>query len=361
VTLSVAILTSADDVADARLHRLSNALVGAGCIVEVRALGDAKNAPQGVSFFKAPGKRNFLGRIHRDIVLPLVTKADVWVVVAPDLLPPAWLFAKLRGRKIVADVHEDYVQLLKDRAWAKGIVGIFAKIVARLATRLAALSDVTSVADTQVPPFSAKKRIVVRNLPDLSLLTISKELSETPTAIYIGDVRKSRGIFTILESAEKAVGWKFEIIGNIAAADLDAINAWKVTSPAANRVTFHGRLAPKDSWKFAADAWVGLTLLESTPAFVEAVPSKLYEYMSSGLATISTPLPRCISLINESQGGKIAVDSAQVAEILNHWKSSPDEIRKIRVHAKKWAEENLDSKREYGAFVDAVKALSRTR
>ena len=41
----VAILTSADDVADARLHRLSNALVNAGFSVEVRALGEIKNAP----------------------------------------------------------------------------------------------------------------------------------------------------------------------------------------------------------------------------------------------------------------------------------------------------------------------------
>jgi len=361
VTLSVAILTSADDVADARLHRLSNALVGGGCLVEVRALGDAKNAPQGVNFYKAPGKRNFLGRIHRDLVLPLMAKADVWVVVAPDLLPPAWLLAKLRGRKIVADVREDYVQLLKDRKWAKGWVGFAARIVARLATLLAALSDLTSVADTQVPPFHAKKRLVVRNLPDLSLLTVSTELSPTPTAIYIGDVRKSRGIFTILESAEKAPGWKFEIIGNIAPADVDAINSWKNNSAASARVTFHGRLAPKDSWKFAANAWVGLTLLESTPAFIEAVPSKLYEYMSSGLATISTPLPRCAALINESGAGKIASDSKEVAELLNHWQSNPDEIRAIRAQGKKWAEDNLEGQGEYSAFVAAVKGLSRPR
>ncbi len=361
MTLSVAILTSADDVADARLHRLSNALVKGGCNVEVRALGDAKNAPHGVTFFKAPGKRNFLGRIARDIFLPLMTKADVWIVVAPDLLPPAWLIAKLRGRKIVADVHEDYVQLLKDRKWAKGWVGFAARIVARLATRLASLSDLTSVADTQVPPFSARKRLVVRNLPDASLLTISKELSLTPTAIYIGDVRKSRGLFTILESAEKAPGWNFEIIGNVAASDMDAVNAWKMNSPTAPRVTFHGRLAPKDSWKFAANAWVGLTLLESTPAFIEAVPSKLYEYMSSGLATICTPLPRCIALINESGAGKIASDSTEVAALLNHWESNPDEIRAIRAQAKRWAEQNLDSESEYGAFVQAVMSLSRPR
>ncbi len=357
MALSVAILTSADNVADARLHRLSNALVKGGCDVEVRALGVASDAPDGVKFFTVPGKKNFAGRILRDFVLPLSTKADVWVVVAPDLLPPAWLFAKMRGKKIVADVHEDYVQLLKDRAWAKGLVGIAAKFVARLATRLAASSDMTSVADTQVPPFNAKKRIVVRNLPDLSLLTVSRDLSTTPTAIYIGDVRRSRGIFTILETAEKAPTWRFEIVGNVAAADADAIARWKAHSPASARVTFHGRLAPKESWKFAKSAWVGLTLLESTPAFVEAVPSKLYEYMSAGLATISTPLPRCIELLDQSQGGKSAATSSEVAQLLNNWEENPDEIRAIRAQAKSWADANLDSEREYAAFVNGIKSL----
>ena len=263
----------------------------------------------------------------------------------------------MRGKKIVADVHEDYVQLLKDRAWAKGLVGIAAKFVARLATRLAASSDMTSVADTQVPPFNAKKRIVVRNLPDLSLLTVSRDLSTTPTAIYIGDVRRSRGIFTILETAEKAPTWRFEIVGNVAAADADAIARWKAHSPASARVTFHGRLAPKESWKFAKSAWVGLTLLESTPAFVEAVPSKLYEYMSAGLATISTPLPRCIELLDQSQGGKSAATSSEVAQLLNNWEENPDEIRAIRAQAKSWADANLDSEREYAAFVNGIKSL----
>ena len=356
---SVAILTSVDNVLDARLHRISNALVKAGFDVEVRALGEAVNAPKGVRFIPAPGDRGFIGRLLRDLILPMATKADIWIVVAPDLLIPAWIFAKIRGRKIVADVHEDYLQLLKDRSWAQGLKGRVAQVVARISTRLAAASDITSVADTQVPPFNARKRIVLRNFPDLSLLTPSGELSPQPTAIYIGDVRKSRGLFTILESAEKSPGWEFHIIGKVADQDSDEVARWQESSAAAARVHFHGRLAPALAWKYAEGAWVGLTLLESTPAFVEAIPSKLYEYMSCGLATISTPLPRCIELIQTSKGGKIAKDSSEVAAILNDWQSHPDEIRAIRSAALSWAKANLDSEREYGAFVAGIRSLSQ--
>ena len=81
--------------------------------------------------------------------------------------------------------------------------------------------------------------------------------------------------------------------------------------------------------------------------------------MSCGLATISTPLPRCIALVERSGGGKIAHDSSDVAALLNHWQSHPDEISTIRSSARQWAAENLDSEREYGAFVEGIHSLSR--
>ena len=97
--------------------------------------------------------------------------------------------------------------------------------------------------------------------------------------------------------------------------------------------------------------------MESTPAFVEAVPSKLYEYMSAGLAIISTPLPRCVSLIELSRSGKIAASADEVSATLIGWEKNPNEILAIRSRAKSWAGANLDSEREYGAFVDGIKSL----
>ena len=71
-----------------------------------------------------------------------------------------------------------------------------------------------------------------------------------------------------------------------------------------------------------------------------------------------TPLPRCIELIEKSNGGKIAASSDEVAAILNGWESNPNEILAIRSAAKDWASKNLDSEREYGAFVEGIRSLS---
>ena len=353
----ISLMSSADQATDARMHRLCGALIRSGHEVEVWALGSKKDAPTGVVFHRAPGGKSFAARILRDLVLPIRAKGKVWIVVAPDLLPLSWLVARIKGRKLVADVHEDYFELLKDRAWAKGFIGAIARVIARVATKVASRADLTTVADVHVPPYNARNRLVVRNFPDFSLLTASGELSAQPRAIYIGDVRTSRGIKMILESAELSPKWCFDIIGNISDNDSEFINNWKSNSDARSRVTFHGRLTPAQSWSFARGAWVGLSLLESTPAFSAAIPSKLYEYMASGVATISTPLPRCIELIEKSKGGVIVTDAHSVAATLNAWAADPSTLIRVRENAVTWATSNLNASAEYEAFVSAIKAL----
>jgi len=355
--MQISLVSSADEVSDARLHRLCNALIKDGKSVEVIALGIASDAPAGVKFKKAFGGKKFTWRIIRDLTIPFQTKGEVVIVVAPDLLATTWLIAKLRRQKLVADVHEDYLQLLKDRSWAKGVIGFLAGLIARAASQIAKRAALTTVADVHVPPQNAKNRLVVRNLPDASLITSSGELSATPTAIYIGDIRSSRGLKKILETAEIATNWKFELIGSVAAADKDYLENWQRTSPAASRVNFHGKLAPKQSWQCAKGAWVGLSLLDATPAFVDAVPSKLYEYLASGLAVVTTDLPRSAKVISESNAGVIANTPSEIANALIKFEGNKDLINQLRSNGANWAKNNLDSPAEYHRFTAAISKL----
>lgn len=354
----ITLLTSADNVADARLHRLSNAILKGGMAINIWALGNSTDAPAGSTFHRAPGGKGKLARVLRDLTLPFKATGEVVIVVAPDLIPLTYLVTRIRRQKMVADVHEDYLQLLQDRAWAKGPIGILAKVIAKSATYFAARADLTTVADIQVPPFNAPNRMVIKNLPDTSLITQSGELGAKPRAIYIGDVRKSRGLHQMLEVAEQSPNWQFDVVGNISENDINFVNNWKRNSAASTRVTFHGRLAPRDAWKFAEGAWVGLTLLESTPAFIEAVPSKLYEYAAAGLATVSTPLPRCVELINQSGGGKIAEKTEEIAGLLNGWANDPAPLIKMRQSALTWSREVLKSEEQYAAFASAIRNLT---
>ena len=104
-----------------------------------------------------------------------------------------------------------------------------------------------------------------------------------------------------------------------------------------SRVRFHGALAPKDSWQFAKGAWVGLALLNPTPAFNRAWPTKIGEYIACGLPVIATDLPRSAEVIlKDPRPGALVetlnedVIAMQTAGILNSWAENPDQYQKIR-------------------------------
>lgn len=372
--IDISIISSGANLADARLHRLARALLRAGLSVEIFAPGLIKDAPITSEssqrlFIRKPWlsaawqHTNLLARYHRSRLFVLRSHGRVIYAISPEAVAPAYGKVKILRRTLAVDFFEDYLRLLNDRAWAHkyfGILGAIAKSDTKSALWFAKRADLTTVADVQVPPFDARNRLVVRNLPDTSMLTKSGARSSNPRAIYIGDLRKSRGLQAMLQVAELATDWEFDFVGGISAADQGDVDQWfsKNTS-AQSRVRFHGKLAPQESWKVAAGAWVGLCLLESTPAFVEAVPSKLYEYMSVGLATISTPLPRCVALIKESKAGAIESTPEAVANRLKYWRANPAELDQIRQQAGNWASANLDSEREYSIFAAEMVKLTR--
>ena len=366
-SIDISIISSGANLADARLHRLTRALLRAGLAVEIFAPGDVKDAPAAIIRNPLLGdswrNTSLLARYYRSRIFVLRSRGRVIYAISPESVAPAFGLAKLLRKKFAVDFFEDYLRLLKDRAWARkyfGIIGWIASSDTKSALWFAKRADLTTVADVQVPPFDARNRLVVRNLPDASLLTQSGERSATPRAIYIGDLRKSRGLHAMLDAAAIAQDWEFDFVGGVATTDKDFVDRWFAQNPSAtSRVRFHGRLAPAQSWKLAEGAWVGLSLLESTPAFIEAVPSKLYEYMSVGVATISTPLPRCIEIIESSKSGAIAATGAEVAERLNRWQNNPEELDALGSNALKWSAENLDSEREYANFAAEMVKLTR--
>lgn len=359
----VTFMSSGHNVADARLHRLVGVLVKSGLKVEVIAQGESADAPPGSNFTEAGGGKDLPSRVLRALKLPWASRGKVLIAIDPDLIPVSLVAARLRRRQIVVDVHEDYLALLRDRAWAKGLIGIGARAVAALASRLAQRADLTIVADVQVPPLTARRRLIVRNFPDLQIPS-TDVIDENPRAIYVGDVRASRGLGNMLRMIEatRTAGspWLLDVIGPIAPADQNFVDRWSTDSPARELVTFHGRLTPAASWERALGAWVGLSLLETTPAFVEAIPTKIYEYAAAHLAVLTSPLPRPSTLVMQHGFGQVVADSDAAAAALVSWAREPETLLACRSAAAKWAA-GLEGIGDYGQFADDILALSRSK
>jgi hypothetical protein len=354
--VDVSVLTAGHDLADARMHRIVGGLTRAGLRVEVFGLGDDAAAPAGVVAVHAGRRRGHLGRVATAATLPWRARGRLLLVLAPEGVPVAAFAGRLRRRKLAVDVYEDYLALAHDRPLsppARAAAGL----LVRAATALAARADVTSVADDHVPPGRARRRVVVRNYPEPGQVPSDTPLDREPRAVYIGDIRRSRGLPTMLDMLEAAPEWTLDLVGPVRADDQALLDGWLSRSPAAARLRLHGRLPPDRAWAVAAGAWAGLALLEDTPAFRAAMPSKLYEYVGAGLAVLTSPLPRMRAFVTETGAGRVAASAAEAAAVLNAWAAEPATLHAARAAAQAWAASALGGPSPYDGLAHELAAL----
>lgn len=345
------VLSVAHDVADARIHRLVDRSLQRGLDVEVWARGDSADAPPGARV-RILTRRSRVARLCRTVLAP---KSDVLVVVDPDLFPMA-LVARLarRARIVVSDVHEDFVAVASDRAWIRPILRPFVQGVVRFSLWCAARADITLVADDHVPPIDARDRHVVTN--DSTMFVRPANPPTPHRAVYVGDIRRSRGCIEIAEAVRASPPWSLDMVGPIA--DQEDRLALEEIAADCGRITLWGRQEPRRSWEIAAQSSVGLCVLDATPAFTEAVPTKVYEYMAGGMAVIASPLPRVRALLAETGAGVLASDRDEIAAVLARWVENPSEMATLRSAAWSWRSGREDGD-PFDDVLDRVRAYAK--
>jgi glycosyltransferase involved in cell wall biosynthesis len=162
----------------------------------------------------------------------------------------------------------------------------------------------------------------------------------------------------MLAALEGAPDWTLDVVGPVAADDAAWLERWRSSSPAAGRARFHGRMPPAAAWRLAAGAWVGLCMLEDTPAFRDAVPSKIYEYLAAGLAVVTTPLPRAAEIVEFSRGGLVLPDATALSATLRSWAERPQELQPMRAAAAEWAREAFGGASAYDELARRLRELS---
>lgn len=376
--IDVSVITSGHDVADARLHREVAAMVRAGLAVEVFGLGDGAGAPAGVAAVRTWRRPGLVGRASLAGRMAAAAAGRVLFTLDPDSALTAYAVCRgsqrRRARRLVVDVHEDFARLLADRAWARrgrGAAGRVARTLVHAFTRVAGRADLTVVADEHVPPAAARRRLVLRNLPDLAMLPEPSPRDDAPRALYVGDVRATRGLFAMVEALRAAPGWTLDVVGPVAPGDVASLAERLTGDPGlAARIRWHGRLPPAESYALAEGAWAGLLLLADTPAFADALPSKLYEYLACGLAIVTTDLPRSAALVHETGAG-VAVPGwrpeapddervgASVGKVLRDWSAHPEAVDALRAGAAASARAVRSEPSGYDDLARAVTELAR--
>jgi hypothetical protein len=265
------ILTTAHWPGDPRLNRHVRYLEAGGWSAEIIAFESSSRSGRARGLFR---------------VLGFIWRRNVEAVILPDpeLFVLGSLVGRARGVKVAIDIHEDYGKAAASRlwipAWMRPFVGRLARWNDRLGRRLA---DVTLVA---APELAHGASVLVRNIPDPAEFKVMPA-SEPAKLVYVGDVTESRGAFWIAQLARDLPHVQVVVVGRVG----DELRKQMEGISAGGQLRIRGRLSHEKSWVVAGGAVAGLSLLQPSPAYLEAVATKLWEYCAAGIPPIVSNLP----------------------------------------------------------------------
>ena len=317
-------LTTVHTASDVRIfHKQAKTLVRVGYDVTLIAQHNKDEVVDGVKIVALPKPRNRFVRIFKltwqAFKLALRQRAHIYPFHDPEFLPISLLLKIFTQGKIIYDVHEDVSKDILTKEW---IPPFARKPLARLARfvekQIAYRLDAIVLAGETIALSPRKSKLtVVHNYPSLSALAktdLSREEQSDFILLYMGGITRLRGAVEMvraLEHISSDLKIRLELIGKFEPphleAELQALRGYK-------RVRFLGWLPWESALKCSQRAHIGLVLLHPTPAHINSLPIKMFEYMAVGLPIIASNFPLWKEIVEGNKCG-LTVDPLNPKEI----------------------------------------------
>jgi glycosyltransferase involved in cell wall biosynthesis len=292
-------------------RRECRSLARSGYDVTLIAVADRPHRCDGVQVI--PVSRTG-GRLHRMTAgalrafrLAWNAKADIYHLHDPELIPlMPWL--RLRG-KVVYDAHEDLPAQVLDKDYLPAFGRRAVAVLCHAMCRLAGLSSdhVVAATTTVARRFAPRPATVLHNYPEL--LPGDGRVpfaSRDDIVVYTGSVTEARGAMQMVDAMAEAGldGWRLRLVGPHRPA---ALTARLAARPGWTHVDNVGAVVPLEARQMMSTAKVGVVVLQPTSAYVDALPTKIFEYMAAGLPVIASDFPLWRSIV-EDVGCGLLVD-----------------------------------------------------
>jgi glycosyltransferase involved in cell wall biosynthesis len=231
------------------------------------------------------------GRFSRNLNALRLMLDKKWRLVIlhdPETIPAGALTHLMRHRPIVFDVHEDLPAQVVNKEWApiwaRPILRWLAKILYALAQR----SLVLTLAEPGYQVlFTGDRHPVFPNYPRTTAYP-DAEASGDGSAVYLGDLTRSRGIEDALIACG-AVGVPLTAVGRV---NEDFAKVLRNQARSAEvTLTLTGRLPSPEALRTAGEASVGLSPLRDIANYRNSLPTKTLEYLAMGVPVVATDLP----------------------------------------------------------------------
>ena len=338
--IRVAHLTAVHPRDDVRIFaKEARSLAAAGYDVHLVAPGTEYETVQGVHVHAAaPGGSGRLARmtgtvaaVHR---VARALDADVYHVHDPELLPVA-LLLRARGRRVIYDSHEHLPQQILTKPWIPAPVRRPLSAVANAVELVAArcLSAVVTAEPYVRARFegSGKPVVTVNNYPRLEefpAVPHDARPGEERVVCYAGSISELRGVREMVSASGRA-GARLLLAGRFSPPSLRDVLA---AEPGWENVEVLGQVSRAGLAEMMSRSRAGLVVLKPVPNYLEANPTKMFEYMSAGIPVVCSDFPAWVTIV-ERHGCGIPVDP-----------QSPQSI----ADAISWILEHTDEAREMG-------------
>jgi glycosyltransferase involved in cell wall biosynthesis len=188
---------------------------------------------------------------------------------------------------------------------------------------------------------------VVLNIPDPDIL-VPAPLRHMTQLVYVGDVTPARGLETMLEVLSHLDNsFTLLVIGRAGTDAATTLRSAAQRLGVTERVKVTGRLEHAEAWSLAGGSLAGLNLLSAAPAYLNAIATKVWEYMAIGLPPVVTDLPGQARLVANIDGALVCQSPKEVAAVVRRlgedrvfWQRVSDRGRALVEEA--WGEHRPD-------------------
>ena len=249
----------------------------------------------------------------------------------PELVPAMALLAILRpATYTLYDIHEDLVLQVASKpylpAWSRWPVARLTDWMLHTARGLfSGFAPATEAIGRAWPRAQTR---VLHNYPKALFGQGGCERPDANRILYVGGLSRERGILMVLEAVREArrrlPALRLELIGWV----LDEGTGRAIQDAVAEGWCAHvPRLGPEALRARAAGAGVGLVTLLPRPNYLEALPTKLFEYMAMGIPVLASDFPLWRGLVEAAGAGcLVAPIPASVAAALVAMCSDPGRL-----------------------------------